>query len=240
MSALHFVLVTETPLVRTGELFMLARALERNAGDCCAFWHVPMPGVDVIDDRTKLPPNCHPIVFVDDDGDPGTLAVHYPDITARVYVGRASGFNSGRYSVSEAAAHEVLEALIDPRCDRWTRHPKAERGNAGIEVAVEVCDPVQDTYMLDVDGTSWEVANFVTPRWFGLPAVPDQRLDRNGELLFPGDVGPEGYAILRAPAVDGPGFVTWFESRVGPQLGAHRKAAAQHPWSRTRKRGIAA
>jgi hypothetical protein len=245
-----FALISETPLVRPGDLYRLAEALEVNGQHCAALWGTADPAIVVVDSRARLPRSCHPIVFVDGEGDPGALAVHYWDPVrsgpaARVYVDRGSGLNSGDYSVCEAASHEVTEALVDPRVNLWADHPT----RAPVQVAIEVADPVQDTYeVVGRDGTRWRCTNFVTPQWFDPQfADPLQRarlrdaglgFDYAQRLSEPGEVGPEGYVILRSSSRG-----VWFENRaMGSDLvdprNARRVAAKAHPMSRARARGL--
>lgn len=252
---LLFALITETALVTPAELFRLCVPLELNARHCAVSWGLEPPAVVVIDARAKLPARCQPVVFLDSEGeDADALAVHYVDPAlrgpaARVYCDRASGFRHGRYSICEAAAHEVVEALVDPFLNLWTDHPDPDRARLGVQVAVEVADPVQTTYALQHAGDTWPVANYVTPDWHrGRLYDPETRarfltagglFDHSGELQAPGQVGPEGYAVLRSPKGDGFGWRTWSEARVprAADVAPAQRVAKAHPWSRTRRRG---
>jgi hypothetical protein len=231
-----FALISESTLVSPADLYRLTKPLERNAQECAADWNMAAPAIVVCEARVGLPAFCQPIVFIDDETDPGALAVHYFDAirlapAARVYVNRATGLVSGPYSVSEGASHEIVEALVDPRCDLWTDCP----GRPGVEIALEVADPVQDHY--EINGVT--VANYVTPAYFDTRlAAPDVaadfnswggRFDRLGTLARAGSIGPEGYAIFRDATH------RWTED-IGGARGASPKPGAEHGWARTVRR----
>jgi hypothetical protein len=245
--AFTFALCSETKLVRPGELLDLAWPLEQNAQHCAAAWGLPAPAVVIANSYLELPPHCRPIVFVDGEGDPGTLAVHYWDDirngpAGRVYVDHTSGFREGPYSVCESAAHEILEALVDATVDQWRPHPTLRL----VEVALENCDPVQDTYEIMAGGVSWPVANFVMPEWFD-PSLADPiakakfvaaggKFDHKRVLASPGELGPDGYEVVRARNPNGD-WVYWNEWPASRKAtSATRKAALEHPWSRTKHR----
>jgi hypothetical protein len=177
----YFVLITETSLVSESDLYKIAKDTERNVGDCAQAWGRERPAVDVIHAKSALPDFCQPILFVDDDTlDPGALAVHYWDPVrlgpaGRVFVNRCD-------NILIPTGHELCEALVDPQCNLWSDAPS----RPGVQIALEICDPVQDAY---VNG-----ANFVLPAYFG---GPGDRWDWAGRLPGPGSIGPNGYAIFQ-------------------------------------------
>ncbi|HEX2882216.1 MAG TPA: hypothetical protein VHO25_22000, partial [Polyangiaceae bacterium] len=229
------VLISKTPLVRSRDLFKLSTALEQNASECARAWGLAPPAIEVADSTKGLPKGCNPVFFVDDDGDPGVLAEHFFDPlrggpAARVYVTAGSGFNRGKNSACEAASHEIVEALVNPRLTLWAPYP----GRPGVIVAVENADPVQTHYQISAGNESWTVSNFVTPAWFD-PTLLDEtkrkaflaaggKFDQSGELKFPGEIGPYGYAITRK---DGRAAL------MGPAVAPSKKHA--HPLSRTKQ-----
>jgi len=158
--------------------------------------------------------------------------VHYWDPTragggapaGRVYVDRNSGLRTGSYSVSESASHE-LEALNNPRLKVWRKHPDAERRAAGHECAQEDSDATQDTYQITLPDPvtgrliSWPVANFVLPAWFEPDDGTGRPVDYAGRLERPGQIGPEGYAVMRGPRAGG-GLEYWLEGPSGERFGA--------------------
>lgn len=75
---------------------------------------------------------------------------------AELGIGTAYRFG---FNPTVGISHEILEMLVDPKCDYVHTYPD------GTGVAVEVCDPVQsdkDGYMID----RVQVSNFVYPAWF--------------------------------------------------------------------------
>ena len=254
-----FALITETPLVSNEDLVAMRPALESNAAHCADAWGLRRPVVEVWDSKRKLPHNVYPLVFVDEGGDPGTLAVHYWDPVrggpgGRVYVHRGSGLNRGRNSWSEAASHEVVEALVDPDLLYWVDHPNPVRAAAGDQLAVEVADFVQDHYEIHVASGAWRVSNFVTPDYFRRELYEGDRLrerflaeggkfDRLGTIKKPGQIGPEGYAILRRYNPERARYEVFYESRqgsgssLGLSMSADQLQAKRHDMARSRRRG---
>lgn len=221
------------------DLWHMAQALEANAAHCADAWELARPAVAVVDDARALPAisNCHPVVLVGEPGPSGVLAIHSWDwlrhtTSSRVFVPKTSGLRGGRQSICEGAGHEILEALVNPLLNQWRAHPQDPK----VQVALEGCDPVQDTYDVLViwrrETTRWPVANFVLPAWFDHEAPGPY--DHAGTLTAPGQLGPDGYAILRDPK-DGRTFPVW-GSRGIP--GADRQTALQHLAARTRRLGV--
>lgn len=187
-----FALISFSRFVKPHELYEMAKALEINGGHCAAAWGRAQPAVVVCYDPDSLPPGTVPVLFIDDQTPDGILADHWWDsrnlrASARVYMTAGTQLNSGPESASESAGHEVLEALIDPEINQWVTR------DDGIEVALEVCDPVQTSYTVRVGETDWLVPNFVTPAWFELDE--GHAYDYLEELNGPWEVGPVGYVI---------------------------------------------
>jgi hypothetical protein len=163
-----FALITETRLVSASDLYRMKPALEQSARDFDrAYENHDGTRVVVIDKDALLPDGCYPIVFVEDGTNPGTLGEHWFDAkrgvpAARVLMENASGLNSGRYSASEVASHELLEAKANPMLGTWFRHPSRPL----VEVPHEPCDATQDHYAVRVGNTDWNVSNFITMHWY--------------------------------------------------------------------------
>ena len=254
-----FALVSETKLVTQSDLYALSLALEVNAAHCAKAYQRERPAIVVIGDvgknLSKLPPECSPIVFVEGDPKkPFTLGEHWFEYdkqipVSRVIVGNTTGWNNGSHSACETASHELLEAMCNPMLAGWFPHPT----RPGVEVAYENCDPRQDHYEVEVKGTPWKVSNFVTPQWFLTAYVNNPAavrylieqegygLDWLGRCQVPGEVGSEGYMVLRKQRQDG-SYETWSEDFFGQldarRMSADRRAALRHPLSRSRKLGV--
>lgn len=228
-----FALISETKLITPSDLRRMARAMERHGRDVEAAYNLAPMQCEIADARAMLPRWAHPIVFVDDDQDPGALAVHYYDPVrsgpaARVYVDRATGLNTGSQSIVESATHESSESACNPRVNLWVPHPVPARRAEGVEVAYECADPCQDTYVVEVAGDRWQFANFVTPHWFDGALYDTEvrlrflrsggRFDHAGRLEYPGQVGTEGYVILRAQHEGR--WRIWFEDAPGSRFGS--------------------
>lgn len=159
------------------------------------------------------------------------LAVHFVSgdrPAARVFVDASSGLNTGRESAFESASHEG-ELLVNPYLlNWWSGVPGREHG----QVAAEICDPVQTSYnasTLDPTGRPWQLANFVHPAWAGLENPPGVSCyDHSGELSRPGQIGPEGYAVVRSD--------NWEISNVYGAKSLQRFAAAGGPEMRAGSR----
>ena len=252
MTGYHFALISETPDVTPADLYRLAGALEVNGAQCAAAWGKARPAIDVIRHKRNLPRGVHPIVFVDGSDTHGSgLAFHYydplrPGPAARVFCGKATGFNAGESSVAELASHELVEAMTDPMVNLWLDHPDPSRV-AGVEMALEVADMVQTHYLVGARGDKWQMSNFVTPSYFrqDLAENPQRltaffeaggKLDWSGELSKPGEIGPRGYAILRQPRPSG-GWDSWPENAGGKRVTFRPDQGKSHELSRTRIRG---
>lgn len=242
-----FCLITETRLVSASELYRLKPALEANARDFDrAYMNYEGTRVVVIDKDALLPEGCYPIVFVDDGTKPGILGEHWFDPkrgipAARVLVENTSGLNTGRHSASETASHELLEARANPKLGTWFRHPSRPL----VEVPHEPCDPTQDHYVVRVGNTDWNVSNFITTHWYRTDLVGRPQeieaierdfgfgLDWCKRLRTPGEIGTEGYSVMREVARP---RQRWLEDMVGPLTQHSQKLVRkQHHSSRTQR-----
>lgn len=226
-----FALITHSHHVSSSELYYMAAALEINARHCAAAWRREAPAVVVCDHESKLPGWASPVLFVDGTSDAGFLAEHYydpqrPGPAARVFCDQSSGIREGSNSLCESAAHEILESMIDPMVNLWMDAP----GRPGAQMALEICDPVQNHYLVGSDKL-WPVANFVLPAYYR-PGTTGLPYDHKGTLHAPGAIGNEGYTVLR----DQHG--AWAENRDGRMSGFAGRPGKSHPMARTFLRGV--
>lgn len=214
-------LISDSKKATPAQLRMLAIPLEENLRHAWEHWrnYLPhwmadAPPMVVQWDDKPLPVwgdvgagelgRAVPMYFVDSlSRNPDTLAVHYVQANrpaARVYVEASTGLNNGRASLIELAGHEGVELECNPWLELWEAAP----GRPNLLTPREPCDAVQDTYdsmSADPSGRPWQLANFVTPAWFGLPSsakgVHGPLLDYADRRKEPGEIGPEGYLIVR-------------------------------------------
>lgn len=249
--SIRFALISDSKQVTGADLAKMAPALERSAVECWRVWHayLPMefkdhepsvfPWAGSIDGAPALPDwrsgtltHVVPIYFVDAQSrSAGTLGVHFQQgdrPAARVFMGAGSGLYQGRHSATETASHEINEVLVNPWLDQWDRIP----GRANVWMPRENCDAVQTHYPVGEHDVS--VSNFSYPAWHGLSnpsSVPADQVDHRGELGAAGELGPEGYRIVRNRD-----WILSFE--YGPKrqgFGARDMDALAHPLSRTRR-----
>jgi hypothetical protein len=245
-----FALISHTSLLKASDLYLLAKAVELGARDCALAWGRAAPAVVSFDRELSPPSDVIPILFVDGGEDVGELARHYYDplragAVGRVFVSQASGFKEGPYSVSESTSHEVLEALINPHLNLWVDYHDVTRPS--VQVALEVCDPVQNSYTVRTGGALWPVANFVTPAWFldyrppnatsssAVEAVlRETGFDHTRMVTRPREIGPGGYVVLRERGE------TWTEDASGrvPSFSADQIRAKSHALARNVALGV--
>jgi hypothetical protein len=119
-------------------------------------------------------------------------------------------------------SHEVLEAIVDPRCNLWAAN------NGGRTYSYEVGDPVEaPTYQVDAVSLS----NFVYPAWFDpmMNGVEGVLFDHLGLLKAPFTLLPEGYCVYASAGAEhqifGDKFPEW-----------RREMKRENPHSRTSRR----
>lgn len=240
-----FALCSVTPLVTQRDLYFMAGALELQASIVARAWGLEAPAVMVCASPDSLRSFCQPIICTDkDEADTNFDAYHQPDkfhgTLSRVFAPRATGIFTGDTSTSELVSHELFEALVDPLCDLYTHMPGRA---ANVDTALEASDMLQNTYVVTHMGTDVQCANFLYRAAFDDSLADPERasafmaaggkFDHLGTLTRAGQIGPEGYAVLRD------GSRRWLESFTGP-MGANPNAGAAHPAARTGRRLLAA
>lgn len=142
--------------------------------------------------------------------------------------------------VSGAAAHENAETSGDATCDKYVTVPSGitlPTGLvAGMQIALEVSDPLQDRlYPIDLGDSQPPimVADFVLPPYFdvSLSGPTSYGETRGGPRLAPFDRTSGGYQIARQG--DGSG-----ETQIFGCVPGHKLSRARHPHSRWYRRGI--
>lgn len=94
-------------------------------------------------------------------------------------------------TVSQILCHEVLEALVDPKCTQWILNP-----STGTLYSLEVADAVDGNVKVVrlSDGTRVRVSDWVLPAWYDVQNTvgPYNILDT---LSAPFTLAPTGYAM---------------------------------------------
>lgn len=128
---------------------------------------------------------------------PGAIAYHddaggYPD----VFLGLDTC--SLLTEVSSALSHEACEMSADPNCDQWVTVPSGialpDGLTAGQQIALEVCDPLQDRVYTIGDVT---LSDFCLPAYFALGPTPDGPTSFTGQPLAQFGRTFGGYQLVR-------------------------------------------
>lgn len=130
------------------------------------------------------------MVFLDNADRPGSLARH--DLTpeglpiAKIFVKTIKRY---RQQVSVAASHELVEMLVDPALNLYSKGP-----NPRLVYAYEVADPVEEsTFKLD----GFHVTDFVYPSYFDVFRKPSSdRFDHLKKVKRPFQILAGGYQIV--------------------------------------------
>ncbi len=221
--------VNQSTLVSAVDARLMTRAcaaqIRRHAAPAWGLLPVPVVYASSAEDA---PPGAWVISILDDPDQADALGWHTEDQGEHVY-GRAFArpvldnggtVLSGGLSVSSVLSHEVLETLIDPRCNLW-----ADRGDGTI-VALEVADPVEaDSYTITVGGTAVSVSSFALPDWFDPQAGGPY--DWMGRTSQPFEVTAGGYVVQahegHVSAVFGAEYPSWRRKLKGdPSRSARR------------------
>jgi len=227
----------------------IGEALQLYLAIVCAAWErVPiavewMPGV------TAAPAGTIALIVFDHPDAAGALGYHAIDGQGRPY-GRAfldvvpDGellFDKGGTGASLAGvlSHEAAETALDVFAGFWSDGPLVDRqtGQSHGEVALELCDPVQEQAFAVscADGTKVDGSNFVLPAWFSAAAPPGTAVDQMGVLGSPLSIAAGGYAIVRDAGADGQ--VEARKRVYHPVRPANwRESTKKHPAARTARR----
>lgn len=191
--------------------------------------HIGAAGTPLV----PIPAGAYVIGLFDTDDEPDALGWHTEDAQGNVYgrvnVGATLGAGgtslTGSLTVSSVLSHEVLEAMVDPQCNRWAQDPD------GKLWAVEVGDPVESaSYDVRVEGVSVAVSDFVHPAWFDDSPSASSRTHHLDTGLTPFALDRGGYAIVWDPAKAQPSAV------FGDEYPEWKKATKTSRLARTSRR----
>lgn len=203
----------------------------------CPAWGLPPVQVAHFGRTSKEPDGngVIPLMLIPSDGDASTLGWHSPWMG--VVETHGEDRLRSRAAILDTLSHEACEIALNWKLDRWETDPQGR----GFDHALESSDATQGLrYEIEYDAFGKdqvaEVADFVTPPWFGLPEAPGQShkygtttqgLDAN---LRPGQLAPGGYSIVRHRG----GLISNLYPSGGVAIAASRKIA-HRKHSRTRR-----
>lgn len=237
----EFALVNESQLISTGDFAVLATLAQYQLfAHVAPAWNIEPIPVTAYGSRAECPPGSS-IFRLTDETPPedGILAFHTEEadgskdgpIFVAVCVKNGSAPLMGDYSILSTLGHELIEAAIDPSCNRWRDGIPTKHGSEWSE---EACDPVEaQSYpiKIEIGANTYEgnATNFVLPSYFDLAAVGEQT-DYMGVLGGPFQLAEGGYAVVR----NGPGTEQQiFGEKTPPEW---RMKLKQYKGSRTARR----
>ncbi|HXU23050.1 MAG TPA: hypothetical protein VN697_03360 [Tepidiformaceae bacterium] len=172
------------------DVTFLVEACAQQLYEFCQRWNLDPWAIGFYASTAGLPADdIYIFVYVDQLDVDGALAYHSVDALGRPY-GRMLPPDDKLDATD--LSHEILETRGDPTCDRWFRMPD------GVEIAVEVADPVQaDAYAQEAtvlgETRKIKVSNYVLPAFFEASNASGP-YDRLGNLRAPFQIAPGGYA----------------------------------------------
>lgn len=163
-------------------------------------WNSWVQNVLFYPDPKQVPAGALPMYLLDNADQAGALGYHTEDPNGSIYgrifcktiTDNGGSILTGNISVSGCLSHECLELIGDPLANGWSMAAD------GVTCwAQELCDYVEgDGYVIDVNGTSVMVSNFVLPEWFNpTPAKDITKFDWMGKLTAPFTMDAGGYGI---------------------------------------------
>ncbi len=192
----HLGLVTETPLVKPGELAIVSAAIQKQVTrDLAPIWNVQAT-MDSFDRLEDIPAGYWPVVVVEETQGSGSHRDRNGQPLALVEAGP---------TWSLAASHEALEMLVDPFASRVIPGASPDPNQGRVEFLVEICDPCQDAQHAYTCNEVL-VSDFCTPHYFDPVTVTGVRYSFSGAIPAPRQVLPGGCLSWRLPATG-----DWFQ-----------------------------
>lgn len=165
-------------------------------------WGVWPPQVTYLKAASDAPAGSIVVAVLDNSDQAGDLGYHsegpggvqFARVFAEPVLQNGGNVFTNQLSVCSVGSHEVIEAILDPACNRW-----ADAGG-GTAIAIEGGDPVEsDSYEITVGSgpgaVTGTVSNFVLPRWFDPEAPAGSQFDWMSLTSSPFEVRPTGYVI---------------------------------------------
>lgn len=208
--------VNKSSRVKAGDVATMVRAVAHQLRyDASPAWGLDPRPVVYYSDVSHVPPGAWTIVIFDNADQAGVLGWHsegpdglpYGRVFAAPVLDNGGDALTKPLSVASVLSHEVLEAFVDPPCNR-----EAVDGS-GNRWALEVGDPVEsDSYKVAVsqrDGSqiAVTVSDFALPSWFDpLGKAP---FDWMHKVSRPFTLAPGGYAVVNDKEKFGEQYPSW-------------------------------
>lgn len=202
--------INESTVITDADVTKMVTALNQTLPAFARDWKIFIVQATVLPREAVLPtgPTVLNVVIMDTTDIPGTAGYHtLYNGTATVKIFASTILAAGGVSlyedtrtkatVSQALCHEVLEALLDPKCTQWILNP-----NTGAMYALEVGDVVDGNVKVVRlgDGSRVTVSDWVLPAWYDSENTlgPYNSLDT---LSAPFTLAPNGYAMTASGSV---------------------------------------
>lgn len=178
-----------------GQLALWVDAWDKQAAEFTKTWGLPYRAVVLYATPDDLPTDTGEfwlLVIEDDIEAPGAEGFHDDQLGA--IFARCLPENN-----CESVPHEILEMLADSTCDQY----KDIGDGSGRQIALEVCDPVEEDHYAqqaqigDQEPQDVPTTNYVLPSYFDPNGTAP--FDRMGKLTAPFTMSSGGYQIIREP-----------------------------------------
>ena len=178
-------------------------------------WNMRAGSIKFYADATKVPGYAWVVTMLDNSTQAGALGYHAEDndkVDGFIFAGPVlqnkgvalyDPTNPQNVSVASVLSHEVCEMVGDRYAGGFSQGPQVSAGNLYCQ---ELCDPVEnDSYAINVGGTSVAVSNFLFPSWFNPEAVSptNSPFDYLGKLTAPFTMDAGGYMIVASLTNEG-------------------------------------
>jgi hypothetical protein len=201
----HVALLSESRLVGTGEVMVVAAALQKQASrDLAGIWQIGAT-VDAFEHLEDVPVDYWPLIIRDDIGY-SAAGIHL-DQSGQPFALISADPDRDVWSLT--SSHEMCEMLVDPFGNRVIAGDSIKPDQGRVTYLVEVCDPSEaSNYAYSVNGVL--VSDFYTPNFFDPVTAPGVRYSYTGAVKTPRSILPGGYISWRDLETDMWWQQTWF------------------------------
>jgi len=189
----HISVMNKSARVADADVELMVRAIQVQLNAHVQAWWGPVPLLEFVRPGTFVGHESFPCYLLGAADVPNADGYHEWNV-GKVFIDsildNGGTVLEGSNSVSACLGHEVLEAVGDGPTNIWCDGPK------GLDYARELCDAVESqSYVVDVQGKSVSVSNFVLPDFFNAHAKG--MFDFLGHLRAPFSMAKDGYQITR-------------------------------------------